>query len=220
MFFEDYLKTRKKIDFKIRKVIKTEDSIILTIKNKRDNSMPISLYVLKNDSIISKIWIENISGSKTLTIPRNNADKLVLNYESIVPEINVRDNWKSLKGIFFNNKPLQFRLFKDIEDPYYNQVFFMPIAEFNNIYDGLTLGMRAYNTTLLRKLFKYKVEPSYAFKSRSLTGSASLSKTHYFEDSNLYALNYGIVGSYTSYAEDLFVRQIKPSVSFYFRKKK
>ncbi|GAA3630685.1 metalloprotease [Flavivirga jejuensis] len=217
-FFKDYLTTRKKIDFKIKKVIKTKDSITLTIKNKRDNNMPISLYTFSKDSITSKIWIENITKNKTLTIPRNNVDKLVLNYENIVPEINTRDNWKSLKGFFFNNKPLQFRLFKDVEDPYYNQVFLMPIAEFNNIYDGFTLGMRAYNTTLLRKLLKYKIEPSYAFKSRSLTGSAAISKTHYFENSNLFALNYGIVGGYTSYAEDLFVRQIKPSITLSFRR--
>ncbi len=216
-FFKDYLTTRKQIDFKIKKVTKTEDSITITIKNKRDNTMPISLYTLKNDSIISKQWIENITKIKTLTIPRNNADKLVLNYEKFVPEINLRDNWKSLKGFFFNNKPLQFRLFKDIEDPHYNQVFLLPVAEFNNIYDGFTLGMRAYNTTVLRKLFNYKIEPSYAFSSKSLTGSAVLSKTHYFNN-DLFAINYGIVGSYSSYAEDLFVRQIKPSLTFYFRK--
>ncbi|MDO5987659.1 metalloprotease [Flavivirga amylovorans] len=216
-FFKDYLSTRKQIDFKIKQVSKTEDSITLTIKNKQKNNMPISLYTLKNDSIISKTWIENVTESKTLTITRNKANKLVLNYEKTVPEINTRDNWKSLKGFFFNNKPFQFRLFKDIEDPYYNQVFFMPTAEFNNIYDGFTLGMRAYNTTVLRKLFKYKIEPSYAFKSKTLTGSASLQRTHYFKK-NLYAINYGIAGSYTSYAEDLFVRQIKPSVTFFFRK--
>ncbi|AUP81495.1 metalloprotease [Flavivirga eckloniae] len=216
-FFEDYLATRKKIDFKIKEVTKTEDSITLTIKNLQNNKMPISLYTLNNDSIISKTWIENILKSKTLTIPRNNANKLVLNYERYVPEVNIRNNWKSLKGFFFNNKPLQFRLFKDIEDPHFNQVFLMPLVEFNNIYDGFTLGVRAYNKTVLRKLFNYKIEPSYAFKSRSLTGSASLSKTHYF-DNDLFAINYGIVGSYTSYAEDLFVRQIKPSITFYFRK--
>ncbi|MDO5969056.1 metalloprotease [Flavivirga aquimarina] len=217
-FFNEYIATRKKIDFKIKKVIKTEDSITLTIKNKQNNSMPISLYALNNDSIISKTWVENITKNKTLTIPKNNTNKLVLNYEKFVPEINTRDNWKSLKGFFFNNKPLQFRLFKDIEDPYYNQVFLMPIVEFNNIYDGLTLGMRAYNTTILRKLFKYKIEPSYAFKSKTITGSASLSKTHYFENNNLYSIKYGIGGSYTSYAEDLFVRQIEPSISLYFRR--
>lgn len=216
-FFDDFLTTRKKIDFKIKHVVKTDDSITLTIKNKRDNSMPVSLYTLNNDSIISKTWIENIKSSKTFTIPRNDANKLVLNYNKVIPEINLRDNWKSLKGFFFNNKPLQFRLFKDIEDPHYNQVFFMPIAEYNNIYDGFTFGLRAYNTTILRKLFNYKVEPKYSFKSKAITGSAVLSRTHYLENSNLYSINYGIVASKKSYAQDLFVKKLTPSITFLFR---
>ncbi len=216
-FFNDYLNTRKKIDYKIKKVTKTEDSITLTIKNKRDTSMPISLYTLNNDSIVSKTWIDNIIKSKTLTLPRNDANKLVLNYEKIIPETNLRDNWKSLKGFFFNNKPFQFRLFKDVEDPHYNQVFFLPIGQFNNIYDGLTLGIRAYNTTLLRKHFNYKIEPQYAFKSKTLTGSAAVSVLHNIENNNLYYINYGIKGGYKSYAEDLFVRQITPSLTLAFR---
>lgn len=216
-FFEDYIKTRKKIDFKIKKVKKTEDSVTVTIKNKRDNNMPISLYSLNNDSIVSKIWVENVDENKTITIPRNNTNKLVLNYNSVIPELNLRDNWKSLKGFFFNNKPLQFRLFKDIEDPNYNQVFLMPIAEFNNIYDGITLGVKAYNKTVLKKLLDYKIEPRYALKSKSLTGSASIFKTHYLENKNLYAIFYGISGGYSSYAENLFVRKITPSLIFYFR---
>lgn len=216
-FFEDYISTRKSIDFKIKKVKKTEDSITLTIKNKNENKMPISLYSLKNDSIVSKTWVENVNGSKTITIPRLDANKLVLNYNNKIPEFNLRDNWKSLKGFFFNNKPLQFRVFQDVEDPNYNQVFFMPIAEFNNIYDGFTAGAKIYNKTVLRKLFNYKIAPRYAFKSRSLTGSASVFKTHYIQNKNLYAIHYGISGGYNSYAEDLFVRNITPSIQFQFR---
>uniref|UniRef100_UPI004048897A metalloprotease n=1 Tax=Mariniflexile sp. TaxID=1979402 RepID=UPI004048897A len=218
-FFTDYLTTRKKIDFKIKKVVKTEDSVTITIKNKQDNSMPISLYALKNDTIVSKTWIENITENKTFTIPRNHANKLVLNYNNVIPEINARDNWKSLKGFFFNNKPLQFRLFQDMEDPYYSQVFFMPTAEFNNIYDGFTLGLRIYNKTVLKKPFNYKFEPQYALKSKTLTGSAFVSMTHYLENSGLYAISYGLSGGYVSYAENLFVRQISPSLMFYFREK-
>ena len=218
-FFTDYMATRKRIDFKIKKVIKTEDSITVTVKNKRDNSMPVSLYALNNDSVISKTWIETITKSKTLTIPRNDANKLVLNYNNIIPEINERDNWKSLKGFFFNNKPFQFRIFQDIEDPYFNQVFLMPIAEFNNIYDGFTLGMKIYNKTVLRKLFNYKIEPQYALKSKTFTGSVSVSMTHYLENSDLYAISYGMSGGYASYAENLFVRQISPSLTFLFREK-
>lgn len=216
-FFNDYLKTRKKIDYKIKRVSKTEDSITLTIKNKRDSSMPISLYTLNNDSVISKTWIDKILDTKTLTLPRNGANKLVLNYEKMIPEINTRDNWKSLKGFFFNNKPLQFRVFKDIEDPHYNQVFFLPVGQFNNIYDGITLGMRMYNTTVLRRRFNYKIEPQYAFGSKSLTGSAAASVIHNLENSDLYYINYGIRAGYSSYAEDLFVRRIIPSLTLYFR---
>lgn len=216
-FFTEYLNTRKKIDFKIKKVTKTEDSITLTIKNKRENSMPVSLFTLNNDSIVSKRWIENIKKTKTITIPRDSANKLVLNYNKLIPEINLRDNWKSLKGFFFNNKPLQFRLFQDVEDPNYNQVFFMPVLEFNNIYDGITIGIRTYNKTLLRKRFNYKIEPKYSLKSRSVTGSSFASMTHYLENNNLFAINYGIGASYSSYAEDLFVRQITPSLSLLFR---
>ncbi|WP_424197853.1 metalloprotease [Algibacter sp.] len=216
-FFEDYLNTRKKIDFKIQKVRKTDDSITLTIKNKSENSMPVSLYSLNNDSIVSKIWVENINESKTITIPRLDANKLVLNYNNSIPEFNLRDNWKSLKGFFFNNKPLQFRVFQDIEDPNYNQVFFMPIAEFNNIYDGITLGAKAYNKTVLRKLFNYKIAPRYSFKSRSITGAASVFKSHYIQNSDLYTIHYGIVGGYSSFGENLFVRQITPSIQFLFR---
>ena len=218
-FFEDFITTRKKIDFKIKHVKKTEDSVTLTIKNKRNNNMPISLFKLKNDSIISKTWITNINGQKTITIPREDANKLVLNYDQTIPEYNLRDNWKSLKGFFFNSKPLQVRLFKDFEDPNYSQVFLMPLIEFKNIYDGLTMGLKVYNKTLLRKQFNYKFSPQYALKSKSLTGSASVSNTHNIENKDLFRMTYGLSFSYRSYAEDLFFRKITPSLSFTFRDK-
>src|SRR5690606_8020848 len=78
-FFTDYIASRKKIDFRIKNMVKTEDSVTFTIKNKRENKAPVSLFTLKNDSVLSKTWIEQINGSKTLTIPRNDATKLVLN---------------------------------------------------------------------------------------------------------------------------------------------
>lgn len=216
-FFQDYINTSKKIDFRIKDVIKTNDSVTFTIKNKRDTNVPVSLFMLKNDTILNKHWIEGINGSKTLTIPHDNATKLVLNYDNTIPEYNLRDNWKSLEGWFFNNKPLQFRLFKDIEDPNYNQVFFMPLVEFNNIYDGLTLGAKMYNKTLLMKNFSYRLSPKYSFNSQTLTGGGHGVYTHHIENQNLYRISYGIGGSYSSFAENAFVTVISPSLSFYFR---
>jgi hypothetical protein len=216
-FFTDYVNTRKKIDFKIKSVETTEDSIKITVKNKRKNKMPISLYSISNDSVIGKQWIENIKGTKTINLPKDQTDKLVLDYNNVIPEYNQRDNYKAVNGSFLNNKPLQFRLFKDIEDPYYNQVFFMPLVEFNNIYDGLTLGTKVYNKTILKKRLNYKFSPQYATKSKSLTGSTAVFYTHNIENKNLYDITYGINAGYQSFAEDAFFTRIRPSISFRFR---
>jgi len=216
-FFGDYLKTRKKNDFKIRQLKKTKDSVTFTIRNKRNSNMPVSLFKLKDDSVISKTWIKNIRGEKTITIARDSATKLALNYDKGIPEENLRNNWKSLKGFLSNNKPLQFRLFKDVENPDYTQVFFMPLVEYKNIYDGLTLGLKMYNRTVLRKPFDYRIQPRYALTSKSLTGSATVSYNSYYENQNLFRIKYDIGASYASYAEDLFVRRITPSMTLSFR---
>ena len=216
-FFTDYVNSRKKIDFKIKNVEATKDSITLTILNKRDNNVPVSLFTLDKDSVLSKTWIENINKSKTITIPKNGHSKFALNYDNTIPEFNLRDNYKSLNSSFLNNKPLQFRLIQDIEDPYYNQIFMMPIVEFNNIYDGLTFGGKFYNKTLLRKRLNYKISPQYGTNSKSLTGGASVNYTHNIEDRNLYAITYGIRAGYSSFAEDAFVTRISPSLTFSFR---
>ena len=216
-FFGDYIQTRKKNDFKIRNLKKTDDSVTFTIRNKRNSNMPVSLFKLKDDSIISRTWVTDIRGEKTMTIARDSANKLVLNYDKVIPEHNLRNNWKSLKGFFFNNKPLQLRLFKDVQNPEYNQLFFMPLVEYNNIYDGLTLGMKVYNRSVLRKPFDYRIQPKYSTKSRALTGSATFSYNKYVENRNLFRIYYGIGGKYSSYAEDLFFRVITPSISLYFR---
>ena len=216
-FFTDYVEARGKIDFKIDDIKKTKDSITVVIKNKRKNNMPVSLFALGNDSVLSKTWVEKISSLKTVTIARDSIEKLALNYDNAIPEFNLRDNYKSLRGFPFNNKPFQFRLIKDVEDPYYNQIFLMPLVEFNNIYDGLTLGAKFYNKTLLRKRLNYKISPQYATKSKSFTGGGSVYYTHNIEDRDLYNISYGFNGKYNAFAEDSFVTVLTPSLSFGFR---
>jgi len=216
-FFNDYVGTRKKIDFKIASVEVTNDSLLVTIKNKRKNTMPVTLFNVSKDSVIGSQWVENITGTKTVKLPKDETDKFVLDYYNVIPEFNQRDNYKAINGSFLNNKPLQFRLFKDIEDPYYNQVFFMPLVEFKNIYDGLTLGTKVYNKTILRKRLNYRFSPQYATKSKALTGSTSIFYTHNIEDKNLFDITYGISAGYQSFAEDAFFTRIRPSISFRFR---
>ncbi len=215
-FFDDYIATGKKIDYKIKKVVKTEDSLRVTLKNKTGIDAPISLFGLRNDSVVSKYWFSDVSTVKTFTIPKYDEDKLVLNYDQKIPEFNQRDNWKSLKGFLSSNKKLKFTFFKDAEDPYYNQIFYVPVLGFN-IYDGWTPGMRIYNKTLLERPFVYDFAPSYALKENALVGYGKFTYRKYHGKSGLYVSNYSFRGSTAHFQENSRYSTVTPSVGFAWR---
>ncbi|WP_232804708.1 metalloprotease [Salegentibacter maritimus] len=215
-FFKDYVNTNKKIDFSIEKLYKTQDSLRVTIRNKRKSNFPVSLYGLKNGEIVFKKWIENIDKTKTVEIARQDVDRLALNYEQKIPEFNQRDNYKAVTKLF--NKPLQIRLLQDIEDPRYSQLFFMP--EFNyNLYDGISIGPKLYNKTVLSKNFNFNISPKYGFNSETIVGSASITNRHQFANKELYAITYGIGGTRYSYGYNLFYQKYTPFINFSFRNK-
>ncbi|WP_281753653.1 metalloprotease [Neptunitalea chrysea] len=215
-FFNDYVNSTKKIDYKITCIKENKDSLNIRVKNKMTANVPISLYTFKNKQLVNKYWLENINDTKTINIKNNGEDKFVLNYEKIIPEYNQRNNYKSTKGFLLNHKPLQVRLFQDAEDPNYNQVFFMPEFGFN-LYDGLILGTKLYNKTLLTKPFLYTIRPQYGFSSKDIVGGASVQYRQFVENSNLFLINYALSGAYYHYAEGLVYKSFTPSVSFTFR---
>ena len=213
-FFEDFADTRTTIDFKIKKVEKQGDSLKVFIKNNRNSELPISLYGLNKEEVVYKTWTRPVDSITTVTIPAENIRKLALNYEGKIPEYNRRNNFKAVKGLL--NKPLQFRLFQDVEDPNYTQFFFMPIFEYN-LYDGISAGLRLYNKTVLPKAVHYSLEPQFGFRSKTLVGSASISYTQTMDQGNLYAMRYGFSGNYYSYDRGLFYKRFTPYITFAFR---
>ena len=213
-FFDDFADTRTTIDFKIKRVEKQGDSLKVFIKNNRKNQLPISLYGLNKDEIVYKTWTKPVDSISTVTIPAKNIRKLALNYEGRIPEYNRRNNFKTVDGLL--NKPLQFRLFQDVEDPNYTQFFFMPIFEYN-LYDGISAGLRLYNKTVLPKAVHYSLEPQFGFRSKTLVGSASISYTQTMDQGNLYAMRYGFSGNYYSYDRGLFYKRFTPYITFAFR---
>ena len=215
-FFRDYVSTDRKIDFKIKQVKKSEDSLSVTIKNKEGTNVPISVFGLKNDSVVSEYWFSDIEFEETFAIPNNNEDKLVLNYNQKIPEFNQRDNWKSLGGFLSSNKKLKFTFFKDSENPYFNQVFYVPIINFN-IYDGWAPGMRLYNKTLLERPFVYDFAPSYSFREKAFVGYGKFNYRKYLSKSGLYVANYALNASTSHFNVNSRYSSVTPSLGFGFR---
>ena len=216
-FFGDYINTNKKIDYTIKKVESNKDSLKISIKNKRNITAPVALYGVKNKEIKFKKWITGIDSVKTVTIARGDFDKVSLNYEQLYPEYNTLDNWKNVKKSILD-KPVQLKLIKDIEDPYYNQLFYQPELGYN-FYDGITLGLKLHNKPIIPRNFVFKLIPSYATKSQSFTGLTSVMYNQYFEKSKIQNIIYGFSASNFHYAPDLSYGVFAPYISTIFKRK-
>ncbi len=216
-FIPDFINTHKRIDYTIKEVHKNGNFIDITLKNIQKSSTPISIYQLINDTIVSKQYVEGFLGTKTFKIPNNKPDRIILNYEGIIPEYNLRNNTKTLKPHLFN-KPLKFSLLKDAEASNHNQLFYVPELGFN-LYDGVSLGVRLTNKTLLKKNFTYSLKPLYGTRSEKITGSMSTQYSQHFKNKKLFTLNYGISYQNYHYKEELRYQKINPYLHFSFRKK-
>lgn len=216
-FFGDYIQTNKKIDYRIKKIKVENDSIKVTIKNKRNFAAPIALYGVKDKEIKVKKWYAGIDSTRTVTIAKGDFNKMSLNYEQLYPEYNSLDNWRNIKGSILN-KPVQFKFIKDIEDPYYHQLFYQPDFTYN-YYDGIILGVKLHNKPVLYRNFIFNITPSYATKSNSVLGAFSVMYNQYFENSKIQKISYGVLASTSHYAPDLSYNTFAPFVSVSFNRK-
>lgn len=215
-FFDKIISSRDIIDYKFDKVTKTKDSISFSIKNRTNTNVPIPIYGIKDKKVVFKKWLEVLPKDSVITIPRNDADRIVINYENKVPEYNQRNNWRSLHGFRLNNRPIKFNFMKDLEDPVYNQILYVPTLEYN-LYDGFLPGMRLHNKTILDKPFIFDFNPTFSTKTKNFSGKGFLYVNHYIRSGNLYEMKYLLNGHYLHYAPDAYYTKINPSIIMRFR---
>ena len=215
-FFEDIIHSRRVIDYKFGTITKDKDFVYFDLKNKTGTNVPIPVYGLKDDTVVFKTWLDETSTISAYKLPRMGADKVVLNYENVVPEMNLRNNWKSLKDFNITNRPIKFTLMKDLENPYYNQILYVPTITYN-LYDGLIPGIRFHNKTILDKPFIYDINPAFSTKQGTISGSFLVAVNQNYRGSNLYNMRYSLTGNYFHYAPDASYLRLNPLVMMKIR---
>lgn len=214
-YFDKIINSRDIIDYKFEKVSQTKDSVSFSLKNKTKTEVPIPVYGIKDKKVVFKKWYDTVANDSIYIIPKNNADRIVINYQNEVPEFNRRNNWRSLES-FHLNRPIKFNFFKDLENPAYNQVIYIPTLEYN-LYDGFLPGIRFHNKTILDKPFNFDINPTISTKTQNLSGKAALLYNQYNRDSNLYSIKYIMSGHYLHYAPDAYYTKLAPTVFLFFR---
>ncbi|MGB0186664.1 MAG: metalloprotease [Flavobacteriaceae bacterium] len=216
-FFDDFVTQPFSSDYKFSSTYSDKDSIHFTIKNLRKGNYPVTISALKDGEILSTEWMKGFKGKQKFSMANNGADQLVLNYDHSAPEFNRRNNWKRIDKTGLFNKPLQLRFLRDVEDPAKTQIYAIPIAEFQNIYDGLKLGVNFNNRGLLAKPFLYGIAPVYGLESKTITGFGKVIFNIFHEDTALYRTMFGLTVDRSSFDYGAFITKIQPYIQFEFR---
>ena len=216
-FFNDFIKTNKKIDHTIEDIKIEKDSISVSIKNKRNITTPVAIYAIKDKKIKQQKWVTGVTDTKTIQFKKEDYDAFVLNYENLYPELNVLDNWRQFDKKIFN-KPVKLSFLKDVSDPNFNQLFYQPGMGYN-YYNGVTLGLTLHNKPLIKRNFEFSVSPYYGTKSNTVLGQFSLLYNQFFEKTKIYNIAYGLLGSTSDYAPNLSYRSLIPHVKILFKRK-
>ncbi len=216
-FFGDYIKTNNKINYTMKNIREEPDSVEVTIQNTSNFPAPIALYGVDKKDIKFKQWLDPIQEEQILKVPTKDIDRLSLNYEYHVPEENLRDNWKKLNKKLLN-RPLKVTFFRDVEAPYYNQVFYKPIIDYN-FYDGFLFGPNIYNQALFKKKWLFSVTPVYGFKSKTITGNFAFAYEHLPQETSVYRYRAGISAGRSHYDNDLAFNKVAPFFLIDFKRK-
>jgi len=179
-FFIDLIKTTKHLDYKIKRVKKTADNQFnITIKNKGQISGPIALSALKDNQMKAMIWLDGFKGKQTINYPVLDVDEFKIDALHFMPETNRKNNTSSVKGIIKKTEPIKLPFFASLDDPYQNQIYWMPLVGYNN-YNGFMAGISIYNHLFFNKKMEVELSPLYDFKNKTIAGYSNLKFNLFF----------------------------------------
>lgn len=178
-FFDDLIKTDKRIDYKITAVPKfndpnnvmPKDQIPVMVKNVGDVNSPVCLDGIKDGKIVKTVWYDGFSGSAALLFPAGDYDAIMIDQPEEIPEVNRKNNTVYTHGLFKKTEPLKLQFAGSLDNPTRTQLFWTPAIGANK-YDKFMVGAAFYNHAVPGKKFEWLVMPMYSTGDKSLVGHA------------------------------------------------
>ncbi len=164
-FFDDFLGTTKRIDYKL---VRFENNKLL-IKNKGEIKAPLVIAGMKGDSVVMEKWVDGFAGKKWVEMEAGNLPELKIDPQHKMTELFRLNNNIRTSGILPKRDPLHLQFGYTIDDPDKRTLIYVPAFDWNKA-DGFMVGLAMYNGTLLPKPIEYFAMPFYSFHKNGITG--------------------------------------------------
>jgi hypothetical protein len=227
-FFDDLLKTTKKIDYKIQGVSLKKadpeqawenDSLLVTLKNINQVASPVSVSAIKNDSVLFTIWTDGFKGERTVSIPKTGADKIEIDPAMNIPEINRKNNIYKLNKLAHKFNTLRLQFLASIENQKRTQILFTPYFGWNN-YDKTQVGIALFSPFLPKRKFEYIITPAIGTGSKQFVGFANFNYNFFPDKVRKFTL--GVKSKRFSYLlipKNLTFNKLEPYLNIAFKKR-
>lgn len=189
--FQDILYGNKKIDYAISKTGKKNNKTILRIKNKTKVPAPFQISQYKADSLIKTIWYDGFNGTRTIELEKEDIDRFKIDGQGNYFDYNSFDNTIRTKGILKKAEPIKIGLSSYYNNPDQTNILIYPSYLWNYI-NGSMLGIHIGRYKVPSPDWNIQLSPKYAFKSKSLTGTAELSYRRLFNSKYINSFKLGI----------------------------
>lgn len=218
-FIEDFLNRKNRVNFVLKQYEKKGDEYQVKIRKNTVEEIPFRIETIDENAERKTYWFDTDHSTETkiYNIPQQNAEKIVINDGYVFPEKNFRDNYLYTRGIFSNMKKPKLKLFTDIPNPEYNEIYLNPRLSFN-AYDKVLIGLNFKNAALFEQNFEYSVTPYFSTGTGKLTGSGAVVYRFMPPESFFRSLQIGVSGSYFHYDYDLTYRKFSAFAGMNFTK--
>lgn len=218
-FLESFIKTKNRVNFKLKRYLKDGEDFEVKVAKNTELQVPFQIETEEKNGTKKTFWFDTDTSRKPVLykIPQSNADKIVINDHYIFPEQNFRDNYLYTKGLFANAKKIKFKVFKDIPNPEYNEIYLNPRLNFN-AYDKILFGLNFKNSSLFEQKLQYSITPYFSSGTGKMAGSGGISYSFQPPQSFYRSLDLGLSASHFHYDYDLNYRKLTASAGINFIK--
>lgn len=169
-FFDDFLGTTKRIDYKVIRFAKGK----LLVKNRGEIASPVLIAGLSGDSVYFEKWDDGFEGKQWIDLPQGNYQELKIDPGHLMPELFRLNNNTSTSGIFRKADPVRTQFYFTLDDPDKRSLMYIPLVNWTRE-NSYMLGVALHNGFLIPKPIEYFFMPFYTFKKPGIAGFGRIS---------------------------------------------
>jgi hypothetical protein len=219
-FFDGMINSTKKLDYKIAFAHKNIDgSWDLGVQNKGQINGPVFIQGIKDKKLVGEVVYDGFQNKQALSFPKSDIDYFKIDLREDMPEMNRNNNRIRTKGVFKKVEPIKFQFLGSIDNPNKTQVFWTPVAGWNN-YNKWMFGLAFYNNIIPQKKFEYEIMPMFSSSINDFSGYGRMTY-NIFPNSGIQQLSIGITGARFAYSNvpfNLNFNKIAPEINIQFKK--